>query len=180
MSSDTPNQEHGTALQPAEVRERMDWMAADLAGEKRDLSWYIENAEAGDRDAALRALQLCAQSLTPAAIAQNRIHMPPMLIDALRRIIEPAARTGDSAVMRAARGSPLTRTADVSGRNITWWRCYEMHQLLVADPSLSRIRAAEQVLGDQAGQPETLRKRYGEYRPQLEAYFHDLKAGAEK
>lgn len=164
---------------PARSAVPMSWMIADLKGEERTLGWYVDHAEQGDRDAALRALQLCMQSLAPAALAQNGVRMPQDLADALRRIIGPAAHTGDSAVMRAARGSPLVRIPDANTTDIAWWRCYEMHKLLKETPGLSQIKAAAKVLeGENGGEPASLQKRYRALKPQLEIYFQENEADA--
>ena len=171
-------------MQVANRRHRMDWMEADLRGEVRTLAWYIGRAEAGDRDAALRALELCVGSLSPAALKQNRWLMTPDLADALRKILGPAAQMGDSAVLRTARGVHRFRVPDVNTANITWWRCFEMHKKLKDRSGLSQIKAAAEVLDGQAGQPASLQKRYRNLKPALEIYWQenaqDAGATAEK
>ena len=154
------------------VKQPVDWMIADLRGEERTLGWYVERAEQGDRASALRALQLCVQSLSPTALKQNGFLMMPDLASALRCILGPAVEAGDSAVLRAARGSPLVKIADPATASISWWRCYEMHKLLRETPGLSQIKAAAQVLdGINGGQPGSLQKRYRALKTELEAYF---------
>ena len=179
-SSDSEEAFKDQSLGPA--KQPIDWMIADLRGEERTLGWYVESAERGDRASALRALQLCVQSLSPTALKQNGFLMMPDLALALRRILGPAVETGDSAVLRAARGSPLVKTADPATTSISWWRCYEMHKLLRETPGLSQIKAAAQVLdGINGGQPSSLQKRYRALRTELEAYFREIERGdAEK
>ncbi|MCB2001698.1 MAG: hypothetical protein KDH93_19185 [Rhodoferax sp.] len=128
--------------------DRLDWMAADLRGEERDLAWYLEAGAKGDRDAARRALQLIVDSLSDAGLKATGMKIPHTLLQALRAVIEPLAQEGDSRLLRAFRGQVKGRPIDPRRRNTMWWLCVRLHQLLASDPTMTQIIGAEQVLDD--------------------------------
>lgn len=151
---------------------RIDWMLADLAGERRTLSWYVERAEQGDRDAALIAIRKCVASLSPAALEQNGGCVGPSVVEALLRILKPAAASGDSKVLRAAR-----KDENPNARKFArmWWWCVEMAEILDGEPDLDQIEAARRAQGDQAGSdgvPDaaTVAKKYRELKAVIAAY----------
>lgn len=153
---------------------RIDWMMADLQGVARTLDWYIEQAEAGDRDAALVALQKVVASLTPTALEQNGGNLAPPVLSALQRILGPAAASGDSRILRAARKAP---NPDVERNARMWWWCVRMHELLLQDPSRSQTSVAETVMADEPPEgklpdAEALVRRYNQWLPSIKAYLN--------
>ena len=152
--------------------DRLDWMAADLGGQQRTLAWYVARAEDGDRDAALRAVRWCVESLTPEALQQNGCQLSPTLADALRKILGLDPTTGDSRVLSVARKPPNVRPEKF---NRMWWWCVRMDEILDASPSLGQVDAAEQAQGDDAGvdglpSAEAVAKWYRKHRGAIRAY----------
>lgn len=150
-------------------------MLADMQGVSRTLEWYVDQAEGGDRDAALRAIDGVLRSMKPAALAQNGGAPPPPVLAALIRILGPATVTGDSKVLRAARKAP---NPDVEKRARMWWWCVAIHQRLQAQPDESHVDAAAAVLadeptGDKIPDAASVAKRYQQWRPLVEQFLLD-------
>jgi hypothetical protein len=143
---------------------RVDWMAADFAGEQRNLEWYLARAEKGDQQAARRAVRWMVDSLTPDALAQNGGAVDPQLAAALHALLAPVAIDGDSDVLWIARQGPSRRPTDTDKRARMWWACVDMRRRLVdAGDSMTQeaaAAAAATLSGEQWLEPSSLAKEY--------------------
>lgn len=155
--------------------DRIDWMLADIQGEVRDLNWYLDKAESGDRDAALRAIEGIVRSLSPEALAQCGGSPPNMVLNAVLRVLAPAVSSGDSKVLRAARKAS---NPDVERNARMWWWCVRLHLHLKSNPDVSHVDAAAVVLSDDPPDGKlpdaaTVAKRYQQLHEVIERYFED-------
>ncbi|WP_430422742.1 hypothetical protein [Methylibium petroleiphilum] len=156
---------------------RPDWLEADLRGEQRNLRWYLDKALAGDQQAARRALRWMADSLSPAALAQNGGTVSPTAAAALQETLRHAATSGDAPLLRAARVRPAGRGVDHEQNRRLWWACVEIHSMLAREPGLSQEEAASRVVDDPESlvkmEPNSLAKVYRRLEPAIEAWVRE-------
>lgn len=154
-----------------------EWLKADLDGEVRDLAFYLRRGREGDKDAATRALQLCAASFTPEALAQNGWLVTPLLAEAAREAFQSALKQPVSKLFDLRH-----RPKDHSRANRQWDLALEVYRHLQQTPDRDLLEVCEEVVGEldldeakrEAGtSARTLKDAYPTLAPSIEKYIAD-------